>query len=218
MTPSALAAQVEADRAAVWAEWARLPGTDLEVTAQPLRLAGPGGVIAVADAASTQRIADALEAYPVTAQILDLIWRSAAVVCLPRPRRNLGTWAQAEDYSHELDQWLIGIDRGLLTASGGKIFSLEDTAPDTTGNVWNYGSLVPLLACHSGTWGGMETRATALPLEDARAVQWLQCGHNPRHWDYSQQIVLCRPVPGADLVAALSVGRPRPLSRVRLLP
>jgi hypothetical protein len=218
MTPGELADMVEADRSALWAEWTRLPGTDLEVTAQPLRIGGRDGVIAVADAAATQRIADALEAWPVTAQILDLIWRHAIVVCLPRPRRNLGTWSQAEDYSRELDRWLLGIDPGILTASGGKIFALEDTAPDTPGNVWNYGSLVPLLACEHGTWGRMEVRATALPLEDARAVQWLQCGHNRYHWDYSQQIVLCRPLPGADLVSALSVGRPRPLYHVRLVP
>lgn len=180
-------------------EWVRLPGTEIEVTAQPVRLDGLDGPIVPVSARTAQVFADMLCGYPTTAAIEDAIWTEAEAAMPPYCLPNDGSWQQAMTWWAHADAWLSQQRAGAktLVSFGDKSWVLDNGTP--AGMASNYGMHVPTSECSRVlTWRGLTTYQ-AVEQHDARVVQPLASAHNLDHADYSQHCRLWRPILNQEL-------------------
>lgn len=180
-------------------DWVDLetPGGVIQVTAQPLRVDGPDGMIVPVSARTARRIAEVLGAGMVSPDVADMIWAQATVKIGPHLMPNNGSWEQARQWSawadSQLAQHRVGAET--LVSFGDKIWWL-----DAAGKPVNYGLHVWQKDCNHApwgdgeSWGGMATYPTATETA-ARVIQPIGHAHNMDHVDYSQHCRLWRAKP-----------------------
>lgn len=195
MKQSELQEQILAAPERLHVDWVQLPGTDLEVSAQPVRWEDSTGPIIPVSAPTAQLCADMLSAYLTTPELDDMIWAAASVRIGPYLMVNDGSWSQSMRWAawadDELRQHHVG--PGTIVTFGDKTWPLAAAPP---GRVANYGVHVPDSECGSTAarmWRGMQTYA-AFRQCGARVVQPLASAHNASHVDYSQHCRLWRPI------------------------
>jgi peptidoglycan hydrolase-like protein with peptidoglycan-binding domain len=198
--------------AELWCHWVDLPGTQLQVTAGPVRDGGPRGAMLTPYLHEVQGIAETLGGYVPTPEQLDAMVAASTAVATPKPRAPNATIEQSQGYSREMDAQLEaqGWDRESPAYAGGKACARSDLSRPE-GHFWIYGFWV---RASGPTWGGIVAFPTASGLTGWRVIQPppphpLSCGHNGGHREYPLHLYLVRPRPGVSVQDALGTGELR---------